>query len=105
MIDSEPVLNDEMLLLAEYMHESVFCTYYDAVHAMLPTGLGYKLIDFYSANTEFTAFSLLGDPEKEVYDFLISSGEKPEEEIKKTFGVDSSLLETLVLKRAILSVK
>ena len=101
LIDSEPVLNDEMLLLAEYMHESVFCTYYDAVHAMLPTGLGYKLIDFYSANTEFTTFSLLSDPEKEVYDFLISSGEKPEEEIKKTFGVDSSLLEALVLKEAL----
>lgn len=101
LIDSEPVLNDEMLLMAEYMSESVFCTYYDAVHAMLPTGLGYRLVDFYSANAEFTALSLLSDTEKEVYDFLFVSGEKSEEEIKKTFGVTDGLLEALLSKEAV----
>ena len=100
LTDSEPVLSDEMLLMAEYMAESVFCTYYDAVHSMLPTGLGYKLVDFYSANEEFSA-SLLEGTEKEVYDFLISAGEKSGEEIQKTLGVLDSLLEEMLSKEAL----
>ncbi len=101
LIDREPVLTEEMLLMAEYMRESVFCTYYDAVHVMLPTGLGYKLVDFYSANAEFTALSLLSDAEKEVVELLTASGEKSVDEIKKTLGVTDSLLEALVSKEAV----
>ena len=100
LTDSEPVLSDEMLLMAEYMSESVFCTYYDAVHAMLPTGLGYKIVDFYSANEDFSV-SLLSDTEKEVYDFLVSAGEKSEDEIKKTLGIEVGLLEEMLLKEAL----
>ena len=95
LIDKEPVLTDEMLRLCEYMSEGLFCTYYDAVHAMLPTGLGYKLINYYSANTEFSPELLQNDTEKQVYDFLYSSGEKSEEDIKKALGITADLLVSL----------
>ncbi len=101
LIDSEPVLNEEMLLMAEYMHESVFCTYYDAVNAMLPTGLGYKLVDYYSANEDFSAVGLLIDTEREVYDYLLKVGEKSEEEIIKTLGITAEVLSSLTLKEAL----
>lgn len=101
LIDKSPVLNDEMLLMAEYMQQNVFCTYYDAVHLMLPTGLSYKLIDFYSANEEFSP-ELLKENEREIYDFLLKNGEKTAEELKTGFGVEKQLLDELEQKEALI---
>ncbi len=39
VMDEEPLLNAEMLVLARFMQERTFCTLFDAVRAMLPTGL------------------------------------------------------------------
>ncbi len=39
VIDKEPLLSEEMLALAQFMQERTFCTLFDAVRAMLPTGL------------------------------------------------------------------
>ena len=43
VLDSEPVLSEEMLRLAVWLHDRYFCTVYEAIHAMLPAGLWYKL--------------------------------------------------------------
>ncbi|MBR6743359.1 MAG: primosomal protein N' [Clostridia bacterium] len=43
VIDSKPILNDEMLKMCEWMHEHIFCTYFDAVSACLPTGVNFKV--------------------------------------------------------------
>ena len=102
LIDKEPVLTDEMLKMCEYMSESLFCTYYDAVHAMLPTGLGYKLINYYSANTEFLPELLQNETEKQIYEYLLNSGEKSEEDIKKTLGVTGELIALLAEKEALI---
>ena len=53
IIDEKPVLNDESLKMCEWMKEHTFCTYFDAIHALLPTGLTYKFVDYYTANGEF----------------------------------------------------
>ena len=42
-IDEKPILNDEMIKMCRWLKETVFCTYFDAIHAMIPTGLNYKL--------------------------------------------------------------
>jgi len=39
VLDSEPLLSPEMVALAQFMQERTFCTLFDAVRAMLPTGL------------------------------------------------------------------
>ncbi len=39
VIDEEPVLSEEMIKLAFFMHERFFCKVYDALKAMLPAGL------------------------------------------------------------------
>ena len=101
VIDEKAVLTEEMLSLCEYMRESIFCTYYDAVAAALPTGLGFKLVDFYSANTEFTAASFLSDTEREIYEFLVSSGETQGEKIKNRFAITQDLLDRLTEKEAV----
>ena len=42
-LDEEPVLTQQMLRLAAFMRERYFCTLFDAVRAMLPTGLYMRL--------------------------------------------------------------
>lgn len=101
LIDKFPVLNGELLGMCEYMRENCFCTYYDAVRAMLPTGLNYKLINYYSANEEFSALSLLSAAEREVYGHLLSCGEKTEEKLAAELGVTAELLGTLEEKGAL----
>ena len=39
VMDAQPLLSPEMVALAQFMQERTFCTLFDAVRAMLPTGL------------------------------------------------------------------
>lgn len=43
VVDTEPVLDQAQIKLALWMRERFFCTVYDAVRAMLPTGLWYQI--------------------------------------------------------------
>ncbi len=42
-IDSTPILTEEMLDMCKWMHEHCFCTYFDAVKAVLPTGISFTV--------------------------------------------------------------
>lgn len=39
LLDPEPVLSERMLRVAAFVRERYFCTFYDAIRAMLPAGL------------------------------------------------------------------
>lgn len=101
VVDSEPVLNAEMLSMCEYLHEHTFCTWFDAVHAMLPVGIGYKLTDYYSPNPEFMAESLLSNAERAVLDFIKSKGEVRSNSVQKSFPNSEELLKSLFEKEAV----
>ena len=47
-LDDAPVLTEHMLRLAAFVRERYFCTYYDAVKAMLPAGLWFQTKERYS---------------------------------------------------------
>ena len=47
-LDDAPVLSNTMLRLAAFMHERYFCTFYDAIRAMLPAGLWFQSRDSYA---------------------------------------------------------
>ena len=47
VLDQEPLLPDRMLRMAAFLRERYFCTFYDAVRVMLPTGLWFKAKDTY----------------------------------------------------------
>jgi len=102
VLDKEPILNHEMIELCRYMHDRVFCTYYDAVKAMLPAGLNYRLTSYYSLNEEFVSYGLLNDAEKEIYDFIRSNSEISEDKIKKNFSNSCDILSSLEEKLAVL---
>ncbi len=100
--DDAPILNDEMLKMCRWLKNNVFCSYFDAIHTMLPTGLSYKLTDFYSANYEFSTTSLLTDAEAEIYKFLCKSGEQAAKKIMQTFGCTEEILNQMLLKQAVI---
>ena len=102
--DETPILNDEMLKLCEWLHETLFCTYFDAVNAVLPTGVSIKLVDSYLPNGEFVNFDLLNDAERQVYDYIKSSpGEARADKILKDCDLrDTQVISGLIKKKAIL---
>ena len=42
-LDTEPILSPELIRLAVWMHDRFFCTIYDALHAILPAGVWYRV--------------------------------------------------------------
>ena len=99
--DSAPILNDEMIKMCEWMHSHIFCTYFDAIHAMLPAGLNYRLADYYLPNEEFSAISLLDESEREIYDFLLENGETPLKKLQERFDNTEDVLLNLTKKEAV----
>ncbi|MBE6942764.1 MAG: primosomal protein N' [Ruminococcaceae bacterium] len=47
-LDAVPVLSDEMLRMAAMLRSRYFCTFYDAIRAILPAGLWYQRKDTYA---------------------------------------------------------
>ena len=47
-LDETPVLSGEMLRLAAFLRERCFCTFYEAIRAMLPAGLWFQTKETYS---------------------------------------------------------
>ena len=106
VLDSEPVLSEEMLRLAVWLHDRYFCTVYEAIHAMLPAGLWYKLEAAYSlcpgVDRERGYDAADGDrAEGLILDAVFAHGGScPLEDIRRVFGeVDPSrALQSLVRK-------
>ncbi len=65
-IDSEPVLSDELLLLVGYMRDTAFCTYYEAVKAMLPPAMNVKVSEKLAVNPLFEVYDELTDSQLEL---------------------------------------
>ncbi len=70
-VDDEPIITQEMLSVAFWIKERTFCTVYEAVKAMLPSGINYRTVVSYSLNdeSEFDK-SLLNDDERKIIEFL-----------------------------------
>ena len=100
--DTAPILNAEMIKLCLWMKEHTFCTYFDAVRTILPSGLGYRLAEFFSADEEFAAASLLEADERELYEYLLKNGETAREKLEKIFEGCDELLYSLEEKQAII---
>ena len=48
VLDAEPLLSDTMLRLAAFLRNRCYCTFYDAIRAMLPAGLWFRTQEHYS---------------------------------------------------------
>lgn len=54
ILDDEPVLSAEQLGMCAFMKEHCFCAFYDAVKAMLPAGINYRLSVDYSVRQDLS---------------------------------------------------
>ncbi len=53
-LDKEPVLSKKMLQLAAFLQQRYFCTYFDAVRAMLPGGLWFHVKETYNLTEDLS---------------------------------------------------
>ncbi len=58
VLDDSPVLDGDMLKLAVYMRERLYCTFFDCVRAMLPTGLWFHRQETYQLAAQLDAATL-----------------------------------------------
>ncbi len=88
VVDEAPIISDEMIKLCLWFHDRLFCTYYDAVNAVLPMGISLKMVDFYTASA--TDEQSLSEDERVIYNFILenNSGISHDKIIKK-FGVNA----------------
>ena len=90
IIDEIPVLNGEMISLCEWMHNNTFCTYFDAIHAILPTGINYKIIETYTAVNDFCGE--LTQEENEIYNYVLNNKGAAKTKIIKDFSLNNDLV-------------
>ncbi|MBQ0098856.1 MAG: primosomal protein N', partial [Oscillospiraceae bacterium] len=99
VLDATPILSDEMVKMCEYMKSHYFCTYFDAVRAILPAGISYNISDEYSVSVDLSDRIFdLSDECKRIVDFLHTE-QKPvkKDKLLITFGYkDSAILDKMV---------
>lgn len=83
--DESPILNDEMLKLCIWLHEYTFCTYFDAINLMLPTGLKFKLKQFYFLNPHIDASNI---ENSDIINYLFKNGEVDAQKLEDNFGFE-----------------
>ena len=76
LIDKEPVVSEELLELAVYLHEHTFCTYFDAVKTMLPPGMSIKVQEHFRLVKKFNNNSVLSAGASALLENLKSVGDK-----------------------------
>lgn len=67
LADSEPVLSEELIRLAFYLHDNTFCTYFDAVKVMLPPAMNVIVKEKFRVNSNFTDFNSLSSDATELF--------------------------------------
>lgn len=99
VLDNEPVLTADMIELAGFMHRHLYCTYFEAVKAMLPAGLSFNIKTLYTAVKDMDT-EVLSDEERRIYEHTLSHKNPVKREVlMETFGYsDYSVFEKLAAK-------
>nr|WP_319488061.1 primosomal protein N' [uncultured Caproiciproducens sp.] len=76
MLDAAPLLSDEALHLVVWLKEHYFCTLYDAVKLLLPTGVNFKIRTQYSLGAEINSLDMadFSEIEKQVIAYIAHAG-------------------------------
>ncbi len=93
-LDSEPLLSDTMLRLGAFMRERYFCTYFDAIKAMLPAGLWFQTTHSYRLTEDRTwQEKKLRDPlAAAILQMLSDCGGETDEKNLRSLSADDEIL-------------
>lgn len=113
VVDELPIFNQEMFELTEYLVKNTFCTYYDAIKAILPSGLNYKfengkikrqvndnLVKLYKLSDNYSIKKVTAK-QQEVIDCLIRLKKAQFKELSYESGCSKSVIDTLVKNKII----
>ena len=117
VLDEEPVLAPSQLRLAGFLRERYFCTYYDAVKAILPAGVWFRRQETFALTEKGTAAALLASAQAdqslpqgaaaELISFLQDlGGSAPEKTLRQRFPQETELqtaIKTLKAKKLLTS--
>ena len=98
VLDGEPLLTDTMLRLAAFMRERYFCTFYEAIRAMLPAGLWFQAKQHYRLTDDrsWQEKNLRTPNTKEILLLLESCGGEADEDVLKGTVADGEALEKAI---------
>ena len=79
-LDEAPILTEQQLRLAAFLRERYFCTFYDAVRAMLPAGLWFQSQERFSLteNLDWKEAAIHKEGAREILTFLEDLGGEAE---------------------------
>ena len=105
LLDSEPVLTRELMMLVRWLHENTFCTWYDAVRAVLPGGLQLRLEERYILLPQPVGVSLTADEQNFYHLLEIARSDAEKDRLLKADGDTGkqALLEALCQKGCLLA--
>lgn len=94
-LDSAPLLSSNMLRLGAFMRQRYFCTYFDAVKAMLPAGLWFQTANSYKLTEDrsWTEKNLHNPLAAAVLQLLSDCGGETEEKNLRALTQDEEALE------------
>lgn len=98
LLDKTPLIDENMILLAEYMREKTFCTLFDALRTMFPAGANYRTMASFSVAEAYrNSEDFTGDAAKVVSYLSHRTGAVKEKVILSDLGLDlnTDLLEKL----------
>ncbi|MFQ7009709.1 MAG: hypothetical protein ACLRRN_01845 [Oscillospiraceae bacterium] len=89
-LDPEPILSQELLRLAVWMHDRFFCTIYDALHAILPAGVWYRVSTVYCTVPELDGRGAdqcgKSKQRRLALEIVLEHGGRPLDELQAVFG-------------------
>ena len=95
VLDQEPILSQYQLRLAAFLRERCFCTFYDAIRAMLPAGLWFHALQTYSLTEDrsWQEKNLRKEGAEQILRLLLSLGGSAQEETLKPLGLEDPVRE------------
>lgn len=107
-LDEQPILDLPMLQLAAFLRERYFCTFYDAIKAILPAGVWYQEKEVYTITQEEWQEQIKRQPTANAVMQTIASlgGSAEESLLRKQFDEDAlHKALTYLLKKKLLSCR
>jgi len=98
LLDREPVLTDTQLRLAAFLRERYFCTFYDAIRAILPAGLWFQTRAVYSLGEDrsWVEATIRKPGAREILSFLEELGGQGDDHALAALALPEDTLEAAI---------
>jgi len=95
ILDPEPILTPLQLKLAAFLRERYFCTFYEAIRAMLPAGLWFQTREHYALTRDrsWKEATIRKEGAREILELLTMLGGETHEDALTALGLEETVLQ------------